>query len=138
MTISTDVAVIGAGPVGAITANLLGQLGIATVLVDRSTEVIDYPRAVGIDDEGLRTLQTAGLADAVVADAIQNVPLKFFDARGRCFADVRPSSREFGWYRRNVFTQPLAEKALRAGLERFPHVRTLLGHELIEMHQDRS
>lgn len=136
MTISTDVVVIGAGPVGAMTANLLGQLGIATVLVDRSTEVIDYPRAVGIDDEGLRTLQAAGLADAVVADAIQNVPLKFFDARGRCFADVRPSSREFGWYRRNIFTQPLAEKALRTGLERYPHVRTLLGHELIDLHQD--
>lgn len=138
MTISTDVVVIGAGPVGATTANLLGCLGIETVLVDRSDDIIDYPRAIGIDDEGLRTLQAAGLADAVLADAIQNVPLKFFDARGRCFADVRPSSREFGWYRRNIFNQPLAERALRAGLERFPHVRTLLGHELIDLHQDRS
>lgn len=138
MTQRSDVLVVGAGPVGVTIANLLGCLGVDTVLVDRATDVVDYPRAIGIDDEGLRTLQSAGLAEAVLADAIQNVPLKFFDARGRCFADVRPSSREFGWYRRNIFNQPLAERALRAGLERFPHVRTLLGHELIDLHQDRS
>jgi 3-(3-hydroxy-phenyl)propionate hydroxylase len=138
MTLSTDVIVVGAGPVGATIANLLGCLGVDTVLVDRATEVIDYPRAIGIDDEGLRTMQAAGLADAILADAIQNVPLKFFDARGRCFADVQPRAREYGWYRRNVFTQPQAERALRAGLERFPHVHEHLGHELLDLDQDRS
>jgi 3-(3-hydroxy-phenyl)propionate hydroxylase len=138
MTLRTDVVVVGGGPVGATTANLLGCLGVDTMLVDRATEVIDYPRAIGIDDEGLRTLQSAGLAEAILADAIQNVPLKFFDARGRCFADVQPRAREYGWYRRNVFTQPQAERALRAGLERFPHVRTLPGHELVDLHQDHS
>jgi 3-(3-hydroxy-phenyl)propionate hydroxylase len=138
MTQRTDVVVVGAGPVGATIANLLGCLGIDTVLVDRATDVIEYPRAIGIDDEGLRTLQAAGLAEAILADTIQNVPLKFFDARGRCFADVQPRAREFGWYRRNIFTQPLAERALRAGLDRFPHVHTLLGHELLDLHQDGS
>lgn len=138
MTQRSDVLVVGSGPVGVTIANLLGCLGVDTVLVDRATDVVDYPRAIGIDDEGLRTLQSAGLAEAVLADAIQNVPLKFFDARGRCFADVQPRAREFGWYRRNIFNQPLAERALRAGLERFPHVRTLLGHELIDLHQDSS
>ena len=123
-------------PWGSTTANLLGRYGVDTVLVDRETGVVDYPRAVGIDDEGLRTLQAAGLADDVLADAIQNVPLRFYDARGRCLAEVSPSSREFGWYRRNIFMQPLAEKTLRAGLERFPHVRTLLGHELVRPRPD--
>jgi 3-(3-hydroxy-phenyl)propionate hydroxylase len=132
---ATAVAIVGAGPVGVVTANLLGHYGVDTVLIERETGVVDYPRAVGIDDEGLRTLQAAGLADGVLADAIQNVPLRFYDARGRCLAEVSPSSREFGWYRRNIFMQPLAERTLRAGLERFPHVRTLLGHELVRLDQ---
>src|SRR5512146_1482697 len=138
MTVRADVVVVGAGPVGVTIANLLGCFGVDAVIVDRATDVIDYPRAIGIDDEGLRALQSAGLAKAILADAIQNVPLKFFDARGRCFADVQPRAREFGWYRRNVFSQPQAERAMRAGLERFPHVRTLLGHELVNLDQDGS
>ena len=138
MSLRTDVLVAGAGPVGVTTANLLGCYGIDTVLVDRASGVVDYPRAIGIDDEGLRTFQTAGLADRVAADTIQNVPLKFFDGRGRCFAEVRPTAREFGWHRRNIFMQPIAERTLREGLERFPHVRTLWSHELIRVEQDRS
>jgi 3-(3-hydroxy-phenyl)propionate hydroxylase len=133
--VRTQVVVVGAGPVGTMTANLLGVYGVDTVLVDRSSEIIDYPRAIGVDDEALRTFQTAGLVEPILADTIQNVPLKFFDARGRCFADVRPTTREYGWYRRNVFVQPLAEKALRTGLDRFPHVRAMLGHEVVGLTQ---
>lgn len=135
MRLTTDVAIVGGGPVGVTIANLLGRYGVDTVLVERETDVVDYPRAVGIDDEGLRTLQAAGLADLVLAGAIQNVPLRFYDARGRCLAEVSPSSREFGWYRRNVFMQPLAERTLRAGLARFPHVRALFGHEHVGLDQ---
>jgi len=105
------IVVVGAGPVGVTAANLLGTYGVPTLLVDRETSVVDYPRAIGVDDEALRTFQTFGLADDILGDAIQNVPLKFFDARGRCVADVRPTHQEYGWYRRNVFVQPAAEAA---------------------------
>jgi 3-(3-hydroxy-phenyl)propionate hydroxylase len=130
------VAVIGAGPVGATAANLLGCYGVDTLLIDRDCEIVDYPRAIGIDDESLRTFQAAGLAEEILADAIQNVPLKFFDASGRCFADVRPAAREYGWYKRNIFMQPLAEAALRRGLDRFPQVKMLFGAELTRLEQD--
>jgi 3-(3-hydroxy-phenyl)propionate hydroxylase len=135
--LDVEVVVVGAGPVGTLAANLLGCYGVETVLVDRATEIIDYPRAIGVDDEALRVFQTAGLLPPILADTIQNVPLRFFDARGRCFADVRPTTREYGWYRRNVFVQPQAERVLRAGLERFPHVRTMLGHEVTGLAQDK-
>jgi 3-(3-hydroxy-phenyl)propionate hydroxylase len=135
-TLDTQVAVVGAGPVGATVANFLGLYGVETVLIERCEQVIDYPRAVGLDDECLRSFQAVGLADELARDMIQNVPLRFFDARGRCFADVRPATREYGWSRRNIFLQPACERVLRGGLRRFPGVQTLLGHDAVRLHQD--
>lgn len=137
-TLRTQVAVVGAGPVGTLVANYLGGYGVDVVLLDRETEVIDYPRAIGMDDECLRSLQGVGLASQVARDLIQNIPLRFFDATGRCFADVRPATREFGWFRRNIFMQPKLEQTLRAGLERYPHVRFLTGHEVVGLEQNDS
>jgi 3-(3-hydroxy-phenyl)propionate hydroxylase len=74
----TDVVVVGAGPCGLITANLLGLYGIRTLVVERDTEAIAFPRAVGIDDESLRTCQTIGLIDDVLADTVQNTPIRYY------------------------------------------------------------
>jgi len=133
-----DVAIVGGGPVGALIANLLGTYGVRTLLLERSPQILDYPRAVGMDDEALRVLQTAGLAHEVLKDTISNVPMRMFTADGRCFADILPTTREFGWYRRNIFSQPLAEKALRQGLVRFPHVQMRLATEVTGFAQDTA
>lgn len=135
-TESVSVAVIGAGPVGATAANLLGTYGVSTLIIDREPDIVDYPRAIGLDDESLRTFQSAGLAGEILRSTIQNVPLKFFDAAGRCLADIRPTARDYGWHKRNIFTQPKAEAVLREGLRRFPHVRLELGTQLRELTQD--
>lgn len=133
--IRTQVAIVGAGPCGVLLANIVGNYGIDTVVIDRETEIVDYPRAVGMDDESLRVMQSVDLADDQLADMIQNVPLRFFDRRGRCVADVRPSTREFGWSRRNIFMQQNSERVLRDGLARFPDVRMLLGHRVHGLRQ---
>ncbi|WP_416270401.1 bifunctional 3-(3-hydroxy-phenyl)propionate/3-hydroxycinnamic acid hydroxylase (plasmid) [Burkholderia cepacia] len=132
----TSVAIVGAGPNGVAMANLLGLYGIATVIVEKAAEVVEFPRAVGIDDEALRMFQTAGLADELSRDIIQNVPLRMFKANGECFADIRPSIREFGWWRRNIFMQQLAERTLRAGLARYPHVSLRTSEEVVDVEQD--
>ncbi|NKE57390.1 bifunctional 3-(3-hydroxy-phenyl)propionate/3-hydroxycinnamic acid hydroxylase [Lentzea sp. PSKA42] len=130
------VAIVGAGPIGVTAANLLGVYGVTTLVIDRETEVIDYPRAAGVDDESLRTFQTAELVDEILRGTIQNVPLKLFDGGGRCLADIRPTAQDYGWYKRNIFMQPRAEAVLRRGLARFPHVQVMLGTELRELRQD--
>jgi len=86
---SVPVVIVGAGPNGVALANLLGVYGIQTVLIERSKEILPYPRAVGMDDEALRLFQTAGIVGSILDDVIQNVPLRMFDARGRCFAACR-------------------------------------------------
>ena len=131
-----SVLVVGAGPVGVTIANLLGTYGVRTLVVERSLEILDYPRAVGLDDEALRTFQAAGVVQALLKDMIQNVPMRMYSARKECFAEILPSTREFGWCRRNLFSQPLGERALRAGLQRFPQVGLELGTELTALAQD--
>jgi 3-(3-hydroxy-phenyl)propionate hydroxylase len=83
----------------------------------------------------LRVFQTAGVADALLDDIIQNVPLRMFTAKGEMFADIRPGTREFGWYRRNIFMQQLAEATLRQHLMGFPHVEMRLGTEVKSLRQ---
>jgi 2-polyprenyl-6-methoxyphenol hydroxylase and related FAD-dependent oxidoreductases len=60
---SVQVAIAGAGPVGLMMANYLGQMGIDVLVVEKLDKLIDYPRAIGIDDEALRTMQSVGLVD---------------------------------------------------------------------------
>lgn len=132
----TKVVIVGAGPNGVALANLLGLYGVPTVVVEREREILPYPRAVGMDDEALRLFQTAGLAEPLLADMIPNVPLRMFRADGGCFADIRASTREYGWWRRNIFMQQLAEQTLRRGLQRYPGVDLRLGEEVTSLAQD--
>ncbi len=132
----TQVVVVGAGPCGVTIANHLGMHGIRTVLIERSREILDYPRAVGADDETIRSWQAVGLAEETLADMVCNVPARYHNSLGRCFAEVRPSAQPFGWPRRNIFLQPLTEAALRKGLARYQNVTRLFGWELETLAQD--
>ena len=122
-TIEVPVLVIGAGPTGLVAANLLGQAGIATVLVERNEGTVNEPRAVSIDDEGLRTIQAIGLIDGVAGNIGPGYGYHYISASGRCFARVLPSTREYGYLRRSPFRQPLLEATLCQGLGRFANVR---------------
>jgi 3-(3-hydroxy-phenyl)propionate hydroxylase len=131
-----DVAIVGAGPVGLTIANTLGLYGIKVLLIEKLDKIIDYPRAIGIDDEALRTLQTAGLAEQVQAHITPDHWMRFVTASGRCFASIEPRTDEFGWSRRNAFIQPQIDQILYEGLARFPHVSVLFGHQLASFTQD--
>lgn len=133
-----QVLIVGAGPVGASMANLLGSYGVSAIVVDKSPHVLDFPRAVGLDDEALRTFQAVGLAETMLKDMIQNVPMRMYTAGKQCFAEILPSTREFGWFRRNLFSQPMGERVLRRGLERYPNVEVRLGVELTGLTQDED
>ncbi|SEE71555.1 3-(3-hydroxy-phenyl)propionate hydroxylase [Rhizobiales bacterium GAS188] len=126
-SLSCDVAIIGAGPTGLTLANLLGQVGLNVVLVERNEGTVTEPRAVSIDDESLRTMQAIGLADAVIKDVALDYGSHYVGRDGRCFAKVEPSTLEYGFPRRNAFTQPKLEATLREGLRRFANVTALFG-----------
>ncbi|AXI61635.1 bifunctional 3-(3-hydroxy-phenyl)propionate/3-hydroxycinnamic acid hydroxylase [Pseudomonas kribbensis] len=138
LELSTDVAIVGAGPVGLMIANYLGQCGVKVTLVEKLDSLIDYPRAIGLDDESLRTFQAVGLADAVLPHTTPWHAMRFLTPKGRCFADIQPKTDEFGWARRNAFIQPLADRVLFDGLQRFDNVKVLFSRELESFEQSDS
>jgi 3-(3-hydroxy-phenyl)propionate hydroxylase len=123
-----DVAVVGAGPTGLTLCNLLGLAGLRVVLIERNATTVQEPRAVSIDDEALRTMQSAGLIEEVLKDVALDYGSHYFTADGVSFAKVEPKTREFGYPRRSAFTQPKLEAVLREGLARFANVTALFGH----------
>jgi 3-(3-hydroxy-phenyl)propionate hydroxylase len=134
--IETEVAVIGAGPVGLMIANLLGQSGVRVVMIEKLDQIIDYPRAIGLDDESLRVFQSVGLADTLVPHTTPDHWMRFTTSDGYCFASIEPRTDEFGWSRRNAFLQPLADNVLYEGLKRFEKVQVLFGQGVESFEQD--
>jgi 3-(3-hydroxy-phenyl)propionate hydroxylase len=107
------VVVVGAGPNGLTTANLLARYGVDVLLVERNESTVQEPRAVSIDDESLRTMQAIGVVDAVVSRVVLGYGSDYFSAGGSCFLRVRPTKKEYGYPRRNAFRQPIFEQQLR-------------------------
>lgn len=134
----SEVMIIGAGPVGLMIANYLGAQGINVTVIEQLPTLIDYPRAIGIDDESLRTFQAVGLASEVVPYTTPYHAMRFLTPKGRCFADIQPNTNEFGWSRRNAFIQPKADRALYEGLDRFSNVKVLFSRELVNFGQDNE
>ncbi|HET7740512.1 MAG TPA: FAD-dependent monooxygenase, partial [Mycobacterium sp.] len=114
-----DVLIVGAGPVGLTLANILGQQGVVTRVVDERDSLIDYPRGVGLDDEALRTFQSIGLVERILPHTVPNQILRFFDGNRRLLAEMAPPDARFGWPKRNGFVQPMVDAELLRGLERF-------------------
>ena len=124
-----DVAVLGAGPTGLTIANLLGQAGVSVVLIERNASTVGEPRAVSIDDESLRTMQATGLVGEVLKDVAQDYGSYYYSARGTRFLAVAPSSRDYGFPKRNAFSQPVLEATLSKGLDRYRNIETLFSHD---------
>ena len=134
--ISTDVVVVGAGPAGLATANYLGLAGIRAILIERNPGTVDEPRAVSIDDESLRSMQTLGLVDRVVERTLPGYGSRYYSPGQREFARVKPTTVEFGHPRRSAFHQPELEATLLDGLCRFPDVEVWFNHDFQHFEQD--
>ena len=118
-----DVLIVGAGPTGLTLANLLGSLSVSAMIVEARPTTSDLPRAIVLDDEGARTLQACGLAEAALADALLGEGSRYEAADGRVIAHVGQGSTEFGFSKRHFISQPKLEQTLNEGLARWPTVQ---------------
>ncbi|MBZ8176731.1 bifunctional 3-(3-hydroxy-phenyl)propionate/3-hydroxycinnamic acid hydroxylase [Corynebacterium sp. 3HC-13] len=131
-----DVIIVGAGPTGLSLANLLGQRGNKVLLLEKRAELIDYPRGVGLDDESFRTIQQMGLVDEVTPFTIPHHIMRLVDGRGNVIMTNHPQGRPFGWARKFGFLQPLVDRAIFDGLQRFENVTVEFGKELSGISED--
>ncbi len=138
LDVTTDVAILGAGPVGLTIANYLSKQGVKVTIIEQLDSLIDYPRAIGIDDESLRTIQSLGLVDKVLPHTTPNHAMRFLTPKGRCFADIQPLTREFGFSRRNAFIQPQVDNVLLQGLKAYDQTQILFSRQLNEFTQDAN
>lgn len=130
-----DVAVIGYGPTGATAANLLGAAGLSVLVVERDASIYARARAVSTDEEVLRIWQQAGLAERIERDVLAGWLTEFVDRNGRAFMTAAPPSRGHGHPPQMFIYQPALEQVLREGVDRYPSVRVLLGHECVALDQ---
>jgi len=128
-----DVAVIGYGPTGATAANLLGQLGLKVLVIERDPDVYGRARAISTDEEVMRIWQSVGLADRLQQDMLSDRPLNFVDANGVPFIDLKISSRGSGHPPQQFLYQPAVDHVLREGVQRFASVDVLLEHECLRV-----
>ena len=133
---TTDIVIVGAGPAGLATANYLGLAGIRAVVIERNPGTVDEPRAVSIDDESLRSMQTLGLVDRIVARTMPGYGSRYYSPEQREFARVKPTTVEFGHPRRSAFHQPELETTLLDGLKRFPTIDVWFEHDFERFEQD--
>jgi 3-(3-hydroxy-phenyl)propionate hydroxylase len=132
---STEVLVVGAGPVGVAVANLLGRHGIATLAIDRAPTIQTHPRAIALDNEALRILQLAGLgAEAFATVVIPEVRLH--SPIFGLFARVDTTGTLDGHPRLVTFFQPELEAALERALDAHACVQLARGVEFVSLHED--
>jgi 3-(3-hydroxy-phenyl)propionate hydroxylase len=133
---SYDVAVVGYGPTGVTAANMLGAMGLRVLVVERDESIYARARAISTDEEVLRIWQRLGLADRLKRDMLADKPIDFVDGRGRSFLSFAPRSRGNAHPPQLFIYQPALEQTLRDGVDRYPNVQVLLGHECLRVRQD--
>ena len=118
-----DICIIGCGPVGAALANLLGMSGLRVVVLEREPSVYHLPRAVALDGEGMRLVQTMGLAEQLLPLLSVSRNIRHVSTDGKLLLLIsRGGIGPEGWHNAYRFYQPEFETVLRNGIIRFASV----------------
>ena len=131
-----EVIISGPGPTGLTLAHLLGRRGISVLVLEREPQFYGNARAVYTDDESLRVLQTAGVADDVHADMNVDSAVQWIKGDGSTLIQFRETKRPRWWPVVNFLYQPYLETTMESLLERYPHVEVRRGREVVEFAQD--
>jgi 3-(3-hydroxy-phenyl)propionate hydroxylase len=123
------VVIVGAGPVGVVTATLLAQYGVESLILDRWPDLYPQPRAVHLDHEVYRILDRLGIGSEFAAISRPGLGLRLLNPDLTVLAEFRrdPEQTQHGHPEANMFDQPELEALLRTNLKHHPQA-TLRGN----------
>ena len=129
----TDIAIVGAGPVGLLLALLLGRGGWRVEVLERQATAYGRPRAVHLDHEAARILQHAGIMDRLAPQTEVMDSYLWRNAAGTTllWLDGQPDVPTVsGWPRSTMFHQPDLERLLAEAAASQPGVRVRSGYDV--------
>ena len=106
-----DVAIVGYGPVGMITAAVLAHEGLRVIVIERFPERYKLPRAGHLDGETMRgAFQRLGIAEEVELISRPMVSHELVTPEAEVLASVRLGEGGSGWKNSYLFYQPELEE----------------------------
>jgi 2-polyprenyl-6-methoxyphenol hydroxylase-like FAD-dependent oxidoreductase len=138
-----DFLVVGAGPVGLVTAILLGRAGWHVTVIEKWPSRYPLPRACTIDHEALRILQAAGVmrehADLFEPSRGERGGYQIRNGDGELLRAINWNrTAESGWANVNGFYQPDLEAVLEALALDLPSVELRRGWTATAIDQDED
>jgi 3-(3-hydroxy-phenyl)propionate hydroxylase len=132
-----DVAIVGLGPVGLLSAVMMGRKGYRVIGFDRWPTPYPLPRAVNFDHEVARILHAIGInADADPAINFHDDHYLWQNAAGETLMDIDwLNTADDGWRNRYSFNQPALEARLRDICASLPNVVLMAGFEVDDFSQ---
>ncbi len=131
-----QVIVIGAGPIGLVTALLLADAGVRTTVVERAEAPGDLPRAISLQDESFRVFEQLGIADALKVESLLDTGSRYIGLQGRLLAEAKPAPSRIGHPAKTQFDQPILEQLLFDRAVEHPGLELLLGAEATALTHD--
>ena len=144
----TDIAIIGGGPVGLSAANLLGQLGIQTVLFEQNPTTSFHPRGHVVNTRTMEIFRCTGLAedvDAVSLPLERHAGIGFVTSLAGDTIGVIETRGDPEWARIEASQSPvfkrscpqdMLEPVLREHAQRRDSVALHFGHKVTGVTQD--
>ncbi|MEH6345648.1 MAG: FAD-dependent monooxygenase [Bermanella sp.] len=135
---SYDVIIVGAGPCGVTAANMLGQSGISTLVIDKEPDIVTIPRAVGMCEGGSRIMDTIDILDDPDMEFRQVNSVHFRNDKQESVFHADLYEPENGHRLLRTFHQPDLEKSLRKSLKAHECVDLVTSTELLEFNDHDS
>jgi len=123
--------VVGAGPIGLVTALGLAQQGVRCVLIEAERQVSEGSRAIVFTRRSMEILQQVGVADAVLAMGLPWRCGNSFYRGQRVFRMEAPQSDDDRFAPMTNLQQQYLEEMLLAQVARQPLIELRWGHKVI-------
>ncbi|MFC1408473.1 bifunctional 3-(3-hydroxy-phenyl)propionate/3-hydroxycinnamic acid hydroxylase [Streptacidiphilus sp. N1-12] len=139
MSTTTDVVVIGYGPVGMVTAALLGRAGHRVTVLERYSGLYNLPRAASFDDETMRTFARLGIAEELLPKVRVQQTYEWTGASGALLMEQHFEEQgASGWAEWYMMYQPDLEDALDRLCRTLPNVEVRLDSPVVGIDQDEE